>query len=287
MDSVSVPSVLAKKGLVANSFSMCFGSDGVGRISFGDKGTNDQGETPFYISQKNPTYNITVTGLNVGGNADNLDLNAIFDSGTSFTYLTNPSYSTFTTSFNSSVDEKRYYPDANYSIPFDYCYKLSASQDTYLVSQINLTMKGGDVYQVTDPTIVVSLTDSASNQTINIYCLAVVKSDDINIIGQNFMTGYRIIFDREKNVLGWKASTCYDAEDSTKTADTPAEAVDPDDTPGSGNNTAITPAESITPNGNSGSGKNTSPGSSSSARVKAFTLTIMLMALFMPILAFL
>lgn len=25
---------------------------------------------------------------------------------------------------------------------------------------------------------------------------------------ENFMTGYNIVFDREKNVLGWKASDC-------------------------------------------------------------------------------
>ncbi|KAF3790988.1 Aspartic proteinase-like protein 1 [Nymphaea thermarum] len=43
----SVPSILAKSGLIVNSFSMCFGSDGFGRINFGDKGTSDQEETPF------------------------------------------------------------------------------------------------------------------------------------------------------------------------------------------------------------------------------------------------
>jgi hypothetical protein len=45
--------------------------------------------------------------------------------------------------------------------------------------------------------------------------LAVVKSKDINIIGQNFMTGYSIVFDREKMVLGWEASNCYGIENST------------------------------------------------------------------------
>jgi hypothetical protein len=36
LDAISVPSTLARKGLGPNSFSMCFGSDGLGRISFGD-----------------------------------------------------------------------------------------------------------------------------------------------------------------------------------------------------------------------------------------------------------
>lgn len=52
MDNISVPSTLASKGLAANSFSMCFGGDGIGRIVFGDKGTSsDQGETPFKLHQ--------------------------------------------------------------------------------------------------------------------------------------------------------------------------------------------------------------------------------------------
>lgn len=51
MDKISVPSVLAKQGLIADSFSMCFGKDGVGRITFGDKGSSGQGETPLYLRQ--------------------------------------------------------------------------------------------------------------------------------------------------------------------------------------------------------------------------------------------
>ena len=51
MGNISVPSVLANKGLAANSFSMCFGPDGVGRISFGDKGSTEQDETPFNLEQ--------------------------------------------------------------------------------------------------------------------------------------------------------------------------------------------------------------------------------------------
>lgn len=40
-----------------------------------------------------PTYNISITQINVGGNVSNLEFDAIFDSGTSFTYLNDPAYS--------------------------------------------------------------------------------------------------------------------------------------------------------------------------------------------------
>ncbi|KAM7529574.1 hypothetical protein LguiB_032984 [Lonicera macranthoides] len=103
MQNTSVPSILAKEGLAASSFSMCFGS-GIGRIRFGDKGSSDQGETPFNLHQLRPTYNISITHLRVGDNATNLDFTAIFDSGTSFTYLNDPAYSVITGSVSTSID---------------------------------------------------------------------------------------------------------------------------------------------------------------------------------------
>lgn len=50
MENISVPSILSKEGFIADSFSMCFGRDGVGRISFGDKGSPGQKETPFNVN---------------------------------------------------------------------------------------------------------------------------------------------------------------------------------------------------------------------------------------------
>ncbi|CAK9143564.1 unnamed protein product [Ilex paraguariensis] len=205
MDAISVPSVLASRGLAANSFSMCFGPDGLGRIVFGDKGTSDQGETPFNIGQLHPTYNISVTQITVEKNVTDLNFNAIFDSGTSFTYLNDPIYTVISEKFNSATKDKRHPPDS--SLPFEYCYDLSANQTTISVPDVNLTMEGGTQFYITDPIIVTSVQGGGY-----VYCLGVVKSEDINIIGQNFMTGYRIVFDREKMVLGWKGSDCYDAK---------------------------------------------------------------------------
>lgn len=58
LDSVSVPSILANKGLAANSFSMCFGPDGIGRIVFGDKGSSDQQVTPFNIERTKYAFSL-------------------------------------------------------------------------------------------------------------------------------------------------------------------------------------------------------------------------------------
>ncbi|CAA0815580.1 Eukaryotic aspartyl protease family protein [Striga hermonthica] len=206
MDSISVPSILASQGLAANSFSMCFGPDGIGRINFGDKGSPDQRVTSFNLGQPNPTYNITVTQIAVENNVTDLEFTAVFDSGTSFTYLNNPAYSVIAESFSSQVTEPRYQPTSD--IIFDYCYSLSSTQESYNIPSLNLTMRGGSQFSALAPTIVIP------RQGGYAYCLAIVRSEDINIIGQNFMTGYRMVFDREEMVLGWTESDCYDSVSS-------------------------------------------------------------------------
>lgn len=155
---------------------------------------------------KCPTYNITVTQSRVGTTLIDLDLTALFDTGTSFTYLVDPAYSRFSESFHSQVKDRRRPPDPR--IPFEYCYDMSPDANTSLIPTVSLTMKGGGQFALSDPIIVIS------TQHELIYCLALIRSAELNIIGQNFMTGYRVVFDKEKLILGWKKSNCYDIDDA-------------------------------------------------------------------------
>ncbi|KAL5714656.1 hypothetical protein ACHQM5_016587 [Ranunculus cassubicifolius] len=205
MKRISVPSILSRAGLTADSFSMCFGRDGVGRISFGDKGSPQQDETPFIIDSLHPTYNISVTQIRVGKNLIDTHFDAVFDSGTSFTYMTDPAYTQLSESFNLQHSHDTQLPYDS-RIPFENCYKMSSDADSSLIPSISLMMKGGSQYPVYDPLIVIS----SGNELV--YCLAVVKSTNISIIGQNFMTGYKVVFDREKSVLGWEKFDCYNIE---------------------------------------------------------------------------
>ncbi|KAM3709857.1 hypothetical protein ACJW31_02G206100 [Castanea mollissima] len=205
MEKLSVPSILSSKGFTADSFSMCFGRDGIGRISFGDKGSSDQEETPFNLNPSHPTYNITVTQIQVGTTLIDVDFNALFDSGTSFTYLVEPTYTRLVESFHEQTQDRRRQSDPK--IPFEYCYDMSPNANASLIPSMSLTMKGESQYTVYDPIIVISTPSEL------VYCLAIVKGTELNIIGQNFMTGYRVVFDREKLVLGWKKFDCYDIED--------------------------------------------------------------------------
>ncbi|KAH7692341.1 Aspartic peptidase A1 family protein [Dioscorea alata] len=206
MEKISVPSILSSAGLTSNSFSMCFRHNGVGRISFGDKGSSDQGETAFNIEKGHyPSYNISITGVNIGSNSVDVNFSAIVDSGTSFTYLADPSYSLLANTFSTQVKEKRQ-STLDGTLPFEYCYQIS-SNATPILPFINLTTEGGSQFPVHSSVVFVI---DEKNDTF--YCLAILKAStsELNIIGQNFMSGLRIVFDRERLVLGWKNSDCYD-----------------------------------------------------------------------------
>ncbi|XP_062178979.1 aspartyl protease family protein 1-like [Phragmites australis] len=220
MEKVSVPSVLASSGLVASdSFSMCFSPDGVGRINFGDAGSRDQAETPFIVSNTHPTYNVSFTSINAGSKSVQVEFAAVMDSGTSFTYLNDPEYTELATNVNSQIRERRAnFSDSAGSIPFEYCYELSPSQTEVLRPEVSLMTKGGALFPVTRPFLVLADEINGEFRPVG-YCLAILKNDiSINIIGQNFMTGLKVVFDRQRSVLGWQKFDCYK---SARAADTP------------------------------------------------------------------
>uniref|UniRef100_A0A804QJM5 Peptidase A1 domain-containing protein n=1 Tax=Zea mays TaxID=4577 RepID=A0A804QJM5_MAIZE len=209
MDTISVPSLLASQGVAAaNSFSMCFAQDGHGRINFGDTGSSDQQETPLNMYKQNPYYNISITGATVGSKSIHTKFNAIVDSGTSFTALSDPMYTQITSSFNSQVQDKPSQLDS--SLPFEFCYSISPKASTN-PPNISFTAEGGSVFPVNDP--IITITDSVSNPMA--YCLAVMKSEGVNLIGENFMSGLKVVFDRERKVLGWKNFDLWATQEAT------------------------------------------------------------------------
>ncbi|KAF5462947.1 hypothetical protein F2P56_018908, partial [Juglans regia] len=205
-----------------------------------------------------PTYNISITQITVGQNSSELEFSAIFDSGTSFTSLRDPAYTFISESFDSQIKEKRYTSDPQ--LPFDYCYYLSANQTSYVIPDVNLAMKGGDRYFLYDPTVIVPTQDGTV-----LYCLGLHKSDvNIDIIGQNFMTGYQIVFDRERMVLGWKDSNCYNNQTSNNLPISPSQPP------------TVSPALPVDPEatGNNSQTPVAAPPTNHSPNLKSFTCTL-------------
>ncbi|XP_065622649.1 aspartyl protease family protein 1 [Quercus suber] len=248
-DDLSVPSILTRKGLGSNSFSMCFGPDHEhGRITFGDGGSLDQKETPFTITQSLPYYMIGLTQITVGSSSSKLELSAAFDSGTSITILRDPAYTFITESFASQVKERpsSYQSGSVNGFNFDYCYDSSNLN----FPKISLTLKGGGEYFLIDP-----IFPMVTNQGGYLYCLGINKGgdSDYNTIGQNLMTGYRLVFNREKMVIGWKASDCgYSPSQSPPTPIDNSNSP-PQSPPAPNGNSNSPPQSPPAPNGNSNS----------------------------------
>uniref|UniRef100_A0A804MHW3 Peptidase A1 domain-containing protein n=1 Tax=Zea mays TaxID=4577 RepID=A0A804MHW3_MAIZE len=187
-------------------------------LGFGDQESSDQEETPLDINRQHPTYAITISGITVGNKPTDMDFITIFDTGTSFTYLADPAYTYITQSFHAQVQANRHAADSR--IPFEYCYDLSSSEARFPIPDIILRTVTGSMFPVIDPGQVISIQEHEY-----VYCLAIVKSMKLNIIGQNFMTGLRVVFDRERKILGWKKFNCFSP--STSENYSPQEARNP------------------------------------------------------------
>ncbi|KAJ3691280.1 hypothetical protein LUZ61_020444 [Rhynchospora tenuis] len=207
--NVSVPTMLARKGLITDSFSMCFSIDGSGRLNFGDEGSSDQSETPLTIDKNLPHYNISIEGMVIGNITTKTSFTALVNAGAAFTILANQVYKELTNIFTAQVTETQI---SDPTLPFEYCYQLSSGQTEVSFPEVNFTTKGGSQFPVLNPIVILI---SEKNQRPVGYCLAVQPSNSKNIIGNNFLTGLRVVFNREKKVLGWKPFDCYSTESST------------------------------------------------------------------------
>lgn len=198
---VSVPTLLSKSGVTKNAFSLCFGEEGSGNIYFGDQGPHTQKTTPFLPQDgKYNAYIIGVENLCIGTTCiDQTNFNAQFDSGTTFTSLPDDIYTKVVKEFDRQANATRFdFKD----LPFDYCYKSSFLPDTPLVT---IKFAVNNSFVVHEPLF--ELNDNQGG--VVGFCFAVQSSPyETGLIGQNFMQGYRLVFDRENLTLGWSHSKC-------------------------------------------------------------------------------
>ncbi|KAL8143243.1 hypothetical protein V2J09_016275 [Rumex salicifolius] len=182
----SVPSSLAKSGLVRDSFSLCFSQDGSGTIFFGDQGPTSQKMTPFLkMDGRYKTYAVAVDACCIGKTClKRTSFMAIIDSGTSFTYLSDDVYDTIVQEFDSQVNNTRKRYDG---YDWEYCYK-SSGEDQSNFPSVRFMLAPNNSFAIHYPIFPVY-----EDQDIVGYCLTVLRGEDYTIIGQDFMTGYRIV----------------------------------------------------------------------------------------------
>ncbi|CAK7347091.1 unnamed protein product [Dovyalis caffra] len=204
---ISVPSLLAKAGLIRKSFSLCFDGNDSGTILFGDQGHASQQSTPFLpIQGTYVAYFVGVESYCVGNSClKRSGFNALVDSGSSFTFLPSKVYNELVSEFDKQVNAKRISSQAGL---WDYCYNASL-QELHNIPSIQIKFPGNQNFVVHNPTY-----SLPHHQGFTMFCLTLQPIDDsYGIIGQNFMTGYRMVFDMENLKLGWSNSSCQDTSD--------------------------------------------------------------------------
>ncbi|KAM0971707.1 hypothetical protein FF1_019611 [Malus domestica] len=199
---ISVPSVLAKAGMIQNSFSLCFDANGSGRILFGDQGHLAQQSTPFLpMEEKYVAYSVGVEQCCVARSClKQTGFQALVDSGSSFTYVPTEVYEKIVFEFDKQVNATRI--DLQQS-PWKYCYNVS-SLELLNIPTMKLMFPLNQSFLVNKPIFSETL-----DQKYTIFCLTLLRTDDeYGIIGQNFMVGYRLVFDRENLKFGWSNANC-------------------------------------------------------------------------------
>ncbi|KAK1302592.1 Aspartic proteinase-like protein 1 [Acorus calamus] len=192
---ISVPSVLAKAGLIRNSFSMCFGEDNSGTILFGDDGTANQQSTPFLTYDgRYPTYIVEVERFCIGTAClGQTGFEALVDSGSSFTFL--PDGVIRESQLRSVYD----------GYPWEYCYKAS-SLEMPDIPKVTIMLSMNKTFVVNNPIF------NYYGKEVNMSIVRIFTFPN----AENFMMGYRLVFDRENLKLGWSRSNCNELDNSTR-----------------------------------------------------------------------
>ncbi|KAI4337735.1 hypothetical protein L6164_016113 [Bauhinia variegata] len=200
---ISVPSFLAKAGLIRNSFSICFNNNS-GRILFGDQGHAPQQSTPFLLVDGDfIAYIVGVKSFCVGSSClKQTGFQALIDSGTSFTYLPSEVYKRVVLEYDKQFNARRI---ISQQYPWEYCYNVSSRELTHIPT-VKLSFAKNQTFLIHNP-----MFSHTANQEYTLVCLTVMPTDDdYGTIGQNFMMGYNMVFDRENLRFGWSNSNCED-----------------------------------------------------------------------------
>ncbi|THU67459.1 hypothetical protein C4D60_Mb05t24840 [Musa balbisiana] len=184
---ISVPSFLARNGLIQNSFSLCFRDDNSGRLLFGDEGLSSQQSTPFVpLDGKYITYIIVVESLCIGSQCPGkTSFHALVDSGSSFTFLPDNVYKRVTMEFDTQVNVSRLATD-NES-PWEYCYEASPL-GMPAVPTVKLIFGGNKSFTAVNPIFLVY--DNEGELTA--FCLALQSSQEtLGTIGRRDLDNTR------------------------------------------------------------------------------------------------
>lgn len=125
----------------------------------------------------------------------------IIDSGTSYTYLINKAYQAVQNAIDSIMKLQRV--DASKEIGLDLCYYLPSGTSQPTMPDMTLHFQGADMVLPVENYMI-----RFSYQKDSLWCLAMVGSNSISILGNYQQQNFHILYDIGKEVLSFAPAQC-------------------------------------------------------------------------------
>ncbi|XP_004292749.1 PREDICTED: aspartic proteinase-like protein 2 isoform X1 [Fragaria vesca subsp. vesca] len=212
---LSVMDQLVDKGVISDSFSLCYGGMGVGggaMVLGGIKSPPDMVYThsdPF----RSPYYNIELKEIHVAGKA--LKLNpkvfdqkhgAVLDSGTTYAYFPKDAFVAFKDAIMKEIHflKQVHGPDPNYN---DICFSGAGRDVTQLSKvfpQVDMVFSKGKKFSLSPENYLFPHT-----KVSGAYCLGIFENgDSTTLLGGILVRNTLVTYDREDNKVGFWKTNC-------------------------------------------------------------------------------
>ncbi|XP_055830221.1 aspartic proteinase Asp1-like isoform X2 [Solanum dulcamara] len=211
----SLVSQMSSLGFIRNVVGHCLSGQGGGFLFFGDDVLPSSGIvwTPIVRASSEQHYSLGPADLLFGGQATGIKgLPIILDSGSTFTYFNSEAYKTLLSSIKKNIDAKQLTDAVNdKSLPV--CWKgskpfKSIKDATRYFKPLTLSFTQAKNIQLQlTPEAYLIHTDQG-NVCLGILNGSEVGLGNINIIGDISMLDKMVIYDNEKQQIGWVPANC-------------------------------------------------------------------------------
>ncbi|XP_060174708.1 aspartic proteinase Asp1-like [Lycium barbarum] len=211
----SIASQMSSSGLIRNVVGHCLSGKGGGYVFLGDDVLPSSGIvwTPIVRASSEKHYSLGPADLHFGGEATGIKgLTVIFDSGSTFTYFNSGAYKTLLSSIKKNINTKQLL-DAKDDKSLPVCWKgskpfksLNDAKSYFKPLTLSFTKAKNIQLQLTPEAYLIH-TDHGN------VCLGILNGSEaglgnVNLIGDISMIDKMVIYDNEKQQIGWVPANC-------------------------------------------------------------------------------
>ncbi|KAG2311625.1 hypothetical protein Bca4012_026084 [Brassica carinata] len=219
---LSLVDQLVDKGLISNSFALCYGGMDIGGGSMVLGGFPYPSDMIFTDSDpdRSPYYNIDLTGIRVAGKHLSLssgvfdgEHGAVLDSGTTYAYLPDAAFAAFEEAVMREASPLKQIdgPDPNFK---DTCFHVAPSNDASGLSKIfpsvEMVFKSGQSWLLSPENYLFR-----HSKVHGAYCLGVFPNgkDHTTLLGGIVVHNTLVVYDRENSKVGFWRTNCSELSD--------------------------------------------------------------------------